>query len=63
MAAKKLIDKAISIVHNQTNNFQSVRKNWFQDAETIATNNGSEITISEKSKHQSWANTLADTAR
>lgn len=64
VAAHKHIDTAISDIQRQRANFDAVWGNWFQDAEAIATNIGSEIQLPRRSKHQRHrANTPADTAR
>ena len=64
VAAYKYIDSAVNEVRTQRANFDSVWNDWFQDAETIATNIGSEIQLPRRSKHQRHrATTPAETAR
>ena len=64
VAANKHINTAINDVQRQRANFDAVWDEWFQDAEAIAANIGSEIQLPRRSKHQRHrANTPAVTAR
>ena len=61
--AYKLIDTAVSEVQTLRDKFDDVWGDWFGDAQTIATNIGSEIQLPRRSKHQIHrANVPADTA-
>lgn len=64
VAAYKHIDTVIKDVSNQRDNFDSLWKDWFQEAEDIAVNVGSQICLPRRCKHQkNRPNTPADTAR